>query len=560
VVEWSWDLLDAREREVAEHVAVFAAGAGEDAVAAVCPSWRAGADRSALTDVLHALVDKSLLVPLPTPDGTRFRMLETLREYGAGRLAADGRAAAAREAHARWYAGLVAAADRQLRGPGQLAALRLLDTEHDDVLQAMRHLVDTGDAVAAVTFAVDLGWYWTLRESQEEADRWLSAALALPGADDCPLAPFARALQVVLSSNGGPLGAAHSDPDVVRALDGELDRVEHLRPALGVLRPLLLLMAGAPEEAAVLADRSLHGSDPWVRAAVRLVRLAFGTTGADLGSLRAEAAAGLAEWERVGDRWGIAALLSARGHIRTLDGDLPAQRRTTSGPGSWSATSAAAPTTSSCSCGWPTCGCGRATSPVPAGTRPRCAPTAPPVRARCCARCSSPPPPARWPSPRTTPPPSARPGPSWPPCWPGCRARALRRSGRHRPRARGSRPPRGPPRRPRGRGGTPAHRAPGRGRDPGALGAGHGRAGRGRVGARARGAAGGRRPDRCDGAAARREDTTDPVLVRLTAGLREALGGAFDDATAEGLALDPAAAADRLDPAAVAACAHARRR
>nr|WP_239523398.1 BTAD domain-containing putative transcriptional regulator [Geodermatophilus normandii] len=319
VVEWSWDLLDAREREVAEHFSVFASGATQDAVAAVCPSWRSGADAGDLADVLSALVDKSLLVALHTADGTRFRMLETLREYGAERLAEDGRGVTACAAHARWFAALVAAADPRLRGPEQLAALRLLDTEHDDVLLALRRLVDGGDAAAALGLVVDLTWYWTLRESERESARWTGAVLALPGAREHPLAPFAEAMQAMATISAAP---DPGRPAALRAISRRVGPVASLRPALALFGPMLLLLAGAHDEAAPLLDAVRTAPDPWVRAAGRLVRMAFAENDGDLAALRTETSAGLADWERLGDRWGIGSLLSVRGLVRTLDGDL----------------------------------------------------------------------------------------------------------------------------------------------------------------------------------------------------------------------------------------------
>ncbi len=103
VVEWSWDLLTDVEREVADHFCVFPGGATAAAVAAVCPTWRDQPDAAGaeVTDVLQGLVDKSLLVADHGPDGSRLRMLETLREYGAERLATHGLGEAAHDAAAR---------------------------------------------------------------------------------------------------------------------------------------------------------------------------------------------------------------------------------------------------------------------------------------------------------------------------------------------------------------------------------------------------------------------------------------------------------------------------
>ena len=147
----------------------------------------AGADD--VLDTLLALVDKSLLVAEQTEDGTRFRMLETLREYGAEQLTERGAIEAARDAHARYYAGLAHRADRKLRTRQQLVSLRTLDTERENVLAALGYLGDSGDAARALDLAVDLGWYWVLRENGEDAIRWLGFALAVPERRSCPSMP-----------------------------------------------------------------------------------------------------------------------------------------------------------------------------------------------------------------------------------------------------------------------------------------------------------------------------------------------------------------------------------
>jgi predicted ATPase/DNA-binding SARP family transcriptional activator len=323
VVEWSWDLLSPLEREVAEHFSVFASGATEAAVAAVAPSWRDGTAPEELSDVLHALVDKSLLTAARTADGTRFRMLETLREYGAERLAELGLITAARTGHARWFQSLTRAQDVRLRGPEQLAALRVLDTERDDILAALRFLGEAEDARAAVDLVVDLGWYWVLRESGEEAIRWTSFALAVPGAGQTPNSVLAEGLQRLLGF------AAGSDPAELRdqraaftALADRLEGVAHVHPAVMIMRPLMLFMGEEVARADAVLAEALADDDPWVRAAGRLARLTYAENEGDVASMRRDVDAGVAEWEAIGDVWGLAALLSIRGQVRTVDGDL----------------------------------------------------------------------------------------------------------------------------------------------------------------------------------------------------------------------------------------------
>jgi predicted ATPase/DNA-binding SARP family transcriptional activator len=317
VVEWSWELLTATEREVAEHFCVFGAGATTEAVAAVSGAID-------VLDTLLALVDKSLLVAERTEDGTRFRMLETLREYGAEQLTEGGAIEAARDAHARYYAGLAHRADRKLRTRQQLVSLRTLDTERENVLAALGYLGDSGDAAGALDLAVDLGWYWVLRENGEDAIRWLGFALAVPGADLLPQHAVAAALQMVMAVASPQEGkdAQSRRADLIACADRLRSPESAYHPAR-VLRPLLLFF-GEQREAALsdLEQVLLHDEDPWARATARSIRLAFAENDGDLDTMRADVAVGLAEWEAIGDRWGLAALLTSRAQLRTLDGDL----------------------------------------------------------------------------------------------------------------------------------------------------------------------------------------------------------------------------------------------
>ncbi|MGW0179144.1 hypothetical protein [Nocardia sp. NPDC003345] len=117
VVEWSWDLLTDTERAAAEQAAAF-------------PGSFSGvaAQHIGLTaDTLHALVNKSLLEYA----AGRYRMLDTVREFGVEQLATTGRLTAARTGHAAYFLELAERAEPHLRGSGQLPWLTCLDTERD---------------------------------------------------------------------------------------------------------------------------------------------------------------------------------------------------------------------------------------------------------------------------------------------------------------------------------------------------------------------------------------------------------------------------------------------
>ena len=186
VVEWSWDLLTPAERLLAERLAVFPAGATVASAAAVC------ADRLlAAVDVpelLIALVDKSLL-QLVDDAGTepRYRMLETLREYGVERLDRAGRDRRAPGSRTPGYfAGWPRELDPALRTAEQVPALRRLDAERDNILAALRLLADTGHGADAIDLVLVAGWYWAVTGGNAEAAHWLRVALDTPGGDRHP--------------------------------------------------------------------------------------------------------------------------------------------------------------------------------------------------------------------------------------------------------------------------------------------------------------------------------------------------------------------------------------
>ncbi|MGW2785822.1 BTAD domain-containing putative transcriptional regulator [Streptomyces populi] len=174
VVDWSWDLLDARERTVLREASVFAGGWDLAAAEAVCTGPAA--------DLVGALVDKSLLVA--TPDGTgggmRYRMLETIHEYATERAAEipELRAAAERR-HSAWVRALTEEAEPQLRSAGQLPWIRRLENEHDNVRAALRRALAAHDEEGAGALVLDMGWFWWLRNFRYEAIEWTGLVLRL---------------------------------------------------------------------------------------------------------------------------------------------------------------------------------------------------------------------------------------------------------------------------------------------------------------------------------------------------------------------------------------------
>ncbi|UIX32866.1 BTAD domain-containing putative transcriptional regulator [Streptomyces sp. GQFP] len=188
VVDWSWDLLDERERTVLREVSVFAGGWDLTAAEAVCGGQAA--------DLMGALVDKSLIVATPhgpdarephegdapgtEPPGMRYRLLETIHEYATERAAeAPEQRAAVERRHRAWVRALVEEAEPLLRSTEQLPWIARLETELDNIRAALDRSIRDGDEEEAAALALAMGWFWWLRNFRREAMEWLTRIVNL---------------------------------------------------------------------------------------------------------------------------------------------------------------------------------------------------------------------------------------------------------------------------------------------------------------------------------------------------------------------------------------------
>jgi predicted ATPase/DNA-binding SARP family transcriptional activator len=312
VIDWSWDLLSEPERTLAARLAVFGAGVTPQSATAVCPQLEPGE----VLDLLGALVDRSLL-QVADAAAPRYRMLETLREYGIEKLAQAGELAAARTTHAHYFGALVDEAEPHLRRPEQLEWFHRLRTERENVLAALRHLCATGDAHRALRLAVSLGWFWLLSGSSADAKATMQLAAAVPGDAD----PVDRLIATAFARE---TDASHDELRGAFAL--MLDALERAgsatRPLVTIALPLLAMFAGQPERSERLFEDAAADPDPWIRAAVPMARAQLAENEGDVDTMRVQLAAALEGFRDVGDRWALALALTSWGALRTIDGAL----------------------------------------------------------------------------------------------------------------------------------------------------------------------------------------------------------------------------------------------
>jgi predicted ATPase len=129
-------------------------------------------------------VEQSLvIVELDAPGGTRYRMLEPIRQYALGRLQGGGEEEPVRERHAAYYSSLAERAEQELEGPRQAEWLDRLERENANLRTAL--LWTTGrTGEAGLRLAVALRRFWSVRGHLEEGRWWLELALA-----SCPATP-----------------------------------------------------------------------------------------------------------------------------------------------------------------------------------------------------------------------------------------------------------------------------------------------------------------------------------------------------------------------------------
>ena len=177
-IDWSHQLLERNEQTLFSRLSVFAGGWTITTARSVAAG--SGLDEPTVLDGLAGLVRKSMVVAESEAKSTRYRMLESLRQYARERLASSGEEVAVRSRHAEHFTRLVESLADDVRGPRQDAAYGTLLTELDNIRAAFDWHLAAGDAVTALRLVRILRTFWTELMPSEGVQRAL-AAVALGG-------------------------------------------------------------------------------------------------------------------------------------------------------------------------------------------------------------------------------------------------------------------------------------------------------------------------------------------------------------------------------------------
>src|SRR4051794_31648307 len=361
-VDWSYGLLGEEERVLLRRLSIFTGGWTLETAAAVCSG--ADLEDDAVLDGLDRLVTRPLVAAEEQDGAARYRLLQTIRQYGQQKLDDAGETEQLRNAHLAWFADLVVRAEPDLTGPGQAAWLARLAAEYDNLRAALEWAATSELAAVFVSLAADLWRFWLVRGLWSEGRAWLRRALAAdPLRGD---AARARAL-----TGAGDLAAEQGDYEVAEPLlleslelwqelgdrEGVAESLNHLgnldrgrfefdrararliesleiRRELGnergmavSLRNLGLVAAlqrdhdtarARYDEALPLARRT--GDKRVIATVARALALARFTDGERV-QARELAEEGLALMRELGDRQGIAELLTVLAGMSTAEGD-----------------------------------------------------------------------------------------------------------------------------------------------------------------------------------------------------------------------------------------------
>jgi non-specific serine/threonine protein kinase len=182
-VEWSHELLGKEEQILWRRLSVFAGSFGIDAVEAVCSGE--SLERGRVIDAIGHLVERSILTMERADGRGRYRLLETMRLYGAERLREAGEESALQQRHAAWYEALVTRDDLPWWTAWEADLVDVLDTEWANLEAALDFLSSSGPGASrGLRLATHLWPYWLVRGSYRMGRRRIETLLAVAQEED----------------------------------------------------------------------------------------------------------------------------------------------------------------------------------------------------------------------------------------------------------------------------------------------------------------------------------------------------------------------------------------
>ncbi|MDQ1652673.1 MAG: hypothetical protein QOI35_1873, partial [Cryptosporangiaceae bacterium] len=328
LIDWSYDLCSDAERKLWARLSVFAGGLEIGAAEDICGGDGLPAD--SILDLVASLVDKSILMRVDQGGRARYRMLESIREYGVEKLAAAGEEETFRRRHARWYAALAARGDANWAGADQADRMRRLRHEQGNLRAALEFAIGHEPPEVALRFAADLENHWYVRGFLAEGRHWLDRALALPAPQHWTRAKALRVnawLAAVQGDTGRALELLDEARDLAKALNEPIELAY-----VAQIRGNVAMFAGDMQTALTLFNEALSGfrmvgarsGEMWALAVLGLTKGFAGDPRDGFADLQACISLAAAH----GEVWWRSFALWALSVMQWLDGDVAAATAT----------------------------------------------------------------------------------------------------------------------------------------------------------------------------------------------------------------------------------------
>ena len=186
-IRWSYDLLPPVDQQRFRQLSVFVGGFTISSAASITQT-----SESESLNALTQLTEHHLIQPMSTPSAeVRFRMLETIREFGVELLENSGELLAIQKTHAEWFTDLARAAAPELTGVDPITWVGVLEAEHDNLRAGLDWSI-AQDPANAARMATALWRFWWIRGYVREGRTWLQRVLEL--SDDLSPSDHASAL------------------------------------------------------------------------------------------------------------------------------------------------------------------------------------------------------------------------------------------------------------------------------------------------------------------------------------------------------------------------------
>lgn len=332
MIDWSYDLLTPAEQVLLRRLSVFAGGWTLEDAEVICAGEEI--DEYDVLDLLSQLVDESLVLGTEHLRVTRYRLLESVREYAREKLeetAAEAKTVVDR--HGARYSQWAAQAESDGGGDAQALWLERTETEYDNLRASLAWSLKQAEPEISLRLAGSLWRFWTVRGYLREGRHWLAQVLALPGKDTLEVS-IARAKALTgagsLAWNQGDYPAARALLQKSLSLRRQISDTQGVADALNNLGNVAADQGDYPAARALLEEslasmRALSDAEGIAAAVSNLARIAFWQ--GDVAVARALYEESLASDQSRGDDWGAANSLCGLALLNLRSGDFNTANR-----------------------------------------------------------------------------------------------------------------------------------------------------------------------------------------------------------------------------------------